>query len=167
MADEQFVIFRLGDQEYGLPIHAVDEIARPPDHITRLPKSPAFIDGVMNLRGIVVPIVDLRRRFDLAAKEPGKEPGRAQRILVLAIAGGKTGFMVDGVSEVMKIPAGAIGAAPELSPEQMRLIGRVANLDAQNRMILLLDPAQLLDQMEADALGKLGRADLEPASKAS
>jgi purine-binding chemotaxis protein CheW len=167
MADEQFIIFRLGDQEYGLPIAAVDEIARPPEQITRMPKAPAFVDGVMNLRGIVVPIVDLRRRFDLAGKEPGKEPGRAQRILVLAIAGGKTGFMVDGVSEVMKIPAGAIGAAPELSPEQMRLIGRVANLDAQNRMILLLDPAQLLDQMEADALGKLGRAGLEPASKAS
>ena len=59
MADEQFVIFRLGNQEYGLPIGAVDEIARPPDHITRLPKAPAFIDGVINLRGIVVPIVDL------------------------------------------------------------------------------------------------------------
>ena len=66
MADEQFVIFRLGDQEYGLPIAAVDEIARPPDHISRLPKAPAFIDGVMNLRGSVVPIVDLRRRFELA-----------------------------------------------------------------------------------------------------
>jgi purine-binding chemotaxis protein CheW len=63
MADEQFVIFRLGNQEYGLPIGAVDQIARPPDHITRLPKAPAFIDGVINLRGLVVPIVDLRRRF--------------------------------------------------------------------------------------------------------
>ena len=93
MADEQFVIFRLGDQEYGLPIAAVDEIARPPDQISRLPKAPAFIDGVMNLRGIVVPIVDLRRRFDLASKEPGS----ARRILVLAVGGGKTGFMVDGV----------------------------------------------------------------------
>ena len=64
MADEQFIIFRLGDQEYGLPIAAVDEIARPPEQITRLPKAPAFIDGVMNLRGSVVPIVDLRRRFE-------------------------------------------------------------------------------------------------------
>jgi len=163
MADEQFIIFRLGDQEYGLPIGAVDEIARPPEQITRMPKAPAFVDGVMNLRGIVVPIVDLRRRFELAAKEPG----RAQRILVLAMAGGKTGFMVDGVSEVMKVPATAIRAAPELSPEQMRLIGRVANLDAQNRMILLLDPAQLLDQVEVEVLGKLDRIELEPASKSS
>ena len=100
MADEQFIIFRLGHQEYGLPIAAVDEIARPPDHITRLPKAPAFIDGVMNLRGSVVPIVDLRRRFELTSTEPES----AQRILVLAVGGGRTGFMVDGVSEVMKVP---------------------------------------------------------------
>ena len=139
MADEQFVIFRLGDQEYGLPIGAVEEIARPPDHITRLPKAPAFIDGVINLRGAVVPIVDLRRRFELASKEPGG----TQRILVLAVGGGKTGFMVDSVSEVLKVPADAIRPAPEVSPEQMRLIGRVANLEAQGRMILLVDPAQL------------------------
>ena len=81
MADEQFIVFRLGDQEYGLPIAAVDEIARPPEHITRLPKAPAFIDGVMNLRGTVVPIVDLRRRFELASTEPAG----SRRILVVAV----------------------------------------------------------------------------------
>jgi purine-binding chemotaxis protein CheW len=163
MADEQFIIFRLGDQEYGLPVGAVDEIARLPDQMTRLPRAPAFIEGVINLRGHVVPIVDLRRRFELT----GKEPGSARRILIVAIGGGKTGFMVDGVSEVMKLPAGAIRPAPELSPEQMRLIGRVANLEAQGRMILLVDPTQLLDQVEADVLAKLDRAALEPASQGS
>src|SRR4029078_11852558 len=61
MNEEQFIIFRLGDQEYGLPIAAVDEVARPPEQITRLPKAPKFIDGVINLRGSVVPVVDLRR----------------------------------------------------------------------------------------------------------
>ncbi len=65
MADEQFIIFRLGDQDYGLPIAAVDEIARPPERIARLPKAPAFVDGVMNLRGAAVPIIDLRRRFEI------------------------------------------------------------------------------------------------------
>jgi purine-binding chemotaxis protein CheW len=153
--EEQFVIFRLGDQEYGLPIMAVDEIARPPDRVTRLPKTPAFIDGVMNLRGVVVPIVDLRRRFELAANETGD----ARRILVLALGGGKTGFMVDGVSEVMKVPAGAIGPAPDLSPDQMRMIDRVANLDEQGRMILLIDAAQLLDRVEADMLAKFDRTE--------
>src|SRR4029078_11095337 len=69
MAYEQFIIFRLGNQDYGIPIAAVSEIARPPEHVTRFPKAPAFIDGVMNLRGGVVPILDLRRRFDLIAME--------------------------------------------------------------------------------------------------
>jgi purine-binding chemotaxis protein CheW len=163
MADEQFVIFRLGDQEFGLPVVAVDEIARPPQHLTPLPKAPAFIDGVMNLRGNVVPIVDLRRRFGLAAREPGS----AQRVLVLAIGGGKTGFLVDGVSEVMKVASGAIAPAPQLSAEQMRLIGRVVNLEAQGRMILLIDAPQLLDRVEADVLAKFDLSRLEPASTAS
>ena len=140
----------------------MDEIARPPDQITRLPKAPAFIDGVINLRGNVVPIVDLRRRFELASKELG----RARRILILSVGGGKTGFMVDSVSEVMKLPDATIRPAPELSPEQMRLIGRVANLEAQGRMILLVDPTQLLDQVEADVLAKFDRAALEQESQA-
>jgi purine-binding chemotaxis protein CheW len=163
MAEEQFVIFQLGEQEYGIPIAAVDEIARPPARLARVPRVPSFVDGVMNLRGVVVPIVDLRRRFDLAAKEAAA----SQRILVLALGGGKTGFMVDGVSEVMKIAESAIRPAPELSSEQMRLIGRVANLDAQSRMILLVDPAQLLDQIEADVLARFDRSDPERGSKAS
>jgi purine-binding chemotaxis protein CheW len=163
-ADEQLIIFRLGDQEYGLPIAAVQEIARPPETITKLPKAPAFIDGVMNLRGSVVPIVDLRRRFDLTSS---REPGSAQRILVLAVGSGKAGFMVDGVSEVMKVPGGAIRPAPEVSSEQVRLIGRVVNLEAEGRLILLVDPAQLLDQVEAEVLSRVDRTPLEKASKAS
>ena len=163
MAEEQFIIFRLGGQEYGMPIAAVEEIARPPERITRLPKAPSFIDGMMNLRGIVVPIVDLRRRFDVASKEPGI----AERVLVLAIGGGKTGFLVDSVSEVLKVPTNAIRPAPELSAEQMRLIGRIANFDAESRMILLVDPAQLLDQVEADMLNKFDRSSSQPAPKAS
>jgi purine-binding chemotaxis protein CheW len=163
MTDEQFVIFRLGDQEYGLPIAAVEEVARRPDNITRIPKTPAFVDGLMNLRGSVVPIVDLRRRFELAARKPGG----AQRIIVLAVGDGKAGFIVDSISEVMKLPRGAIGSAPEVSQEQMRLIGRVANLDEQRRLILLINPAQLLDQTEAKALSKLDRITGEKAPKAS
>jgi purine-binding chemotaxis protein CheW len=108
----------------------------------------------------VVPVVDLRRRFEVTSQEPVS----TQRILVLAVGGGKTGFMVDSVSEVMKVPAQAIRPAPEVSPEQMRLIGRVANLDAQGRMILLIDPAQLLDQVEADTLAKFDRVDPEAST---
>jgi purine-binding chemotaxis protein CheW len=157
MADEQFIIFRLGNQDYGIPIAAVSEIARPPEHITRLPKSPAFIDGVMNLRGSVVPIVDLRRRFDLN----GTEQSGSRRILMLAIGGVIAGFLVDSVSKIMKVPVDAICPAPELSPEQMRLISRLANLEANGGLILLVDPAQLLNQVEADLLAKFTLSKLD------
>jgi purine-binding chemotaxis protein CheW len=157
MADEQFIIFRLGNQDYGIPIAAVSEIARPPEHITRLPKSPAFIDGVMNLRGSVVPIVDLRRRFDLT----GTEQLGSRRILILAIGGVTAGFLVDSVSRIMKAPIDAICPAPELSPDQMRLISRLVNLPASGQLILLVDPAQLLDQVEADLLAKFADAKLD------
>ena len=157
MADEQFIIFRLGNQDYGIPIAAVSEIARPPEHITRLPKSPAFIDGVMNLRGSVVPIVDLRRRFDLNATE---QLG-SRRILMLAIGGVTAGFLVDSVSRIMKVPIDAIRPAPELSPEQMRLISRLINLEASGQLILLVDPAQLLDQVEADLLAKFAHSKID------
>ena len=77
------------------------------------------------------------------------------------------GFMVDSVSEVMKVQIDAIQPAPELSPEQMRLISRVINLEAKGRMILLVDPAQLLDQVEADVLAKFRPSELDVPVKAS
>jgi len=138
-------------------------VTRPPQRITKLPKAPDFLDGVVNLRGHVVPVVDLRRRFQVSSMEP--KP--AQRILVLAIGAGKTGFMVDGVSEVLKVPVDAISAAPEVSSTQTQLIDRVANLDQQGRMILLIDPARLLDRVEADVLAQFNRSNPDPALKAS
>jgi purine-binding chemotaxis protein CheW len=162
MAHEQFIIFRLGKQDYGIPIAAVAEIARPPEGITRLPKAPDFIDGVMNLRGSVVPIINLRRRFDLGATENAS----SQRILILAVGGVTAGFLVDGVSEIMKAQIDAIQPAPEVSQEQMRLISRVINLEADGRLILLVDPTQLLDKIEADVLAKFERSVLDPPATA-
>lgn len=157
MADEQFIVFRLGGQDYALPIAAVSEIARTPEQITRVPKAPSFIDGVINLRGGVVPIIDLRRRFDVVAAGDRA----SQRILVLGIGGARAGFLVDSVAEVLKVPAEAIQAAPEMSPDQMRLISRVINLESKGRMILLVDSAQLLDQVESDVLSKFESEQLD------
>ena len=81
--ERQFLVFRLGDDEFGLPIEAVDEVARVPDQITRLPRTPKFLEGVVNLRGEVLPVVDQRRRFDMpalderAAAPPGRRQDRA------------------------------------------------------------------------------------------
>ena len=117
----------------------------------------------MNRRGSVVPIVDLRRRFDLGVTEPAG----TRRILMLETGGGIAGFLVDSVSEILKVTADAICPAPDLSPEQMRLISRVINLEASARLILLVDPAQLLDQVEADMLAKLSQSELDAPATAS
>lgn len=147
--EEQFVAFRLMGEEYGVPIEAVQEIVRVPDELTKVPKTPDFIEGVVNLRGVVLPVVDQRRRFGL----PSMERNDRQRIMVYTIRGVRTGFIVDSVSEVMRIPASVIGPSPSLSDEQQRLIRRVANIEKQKRMILLLDVDQLLDVKELAAVG--------------
>lgn len=149
--EEQFVIFRLAGEEYGVQIATVQEIVRVPPDLTRVPKAASFMEGVVNLRGTVLPVVDQRRRFALQEAERNDR----QRIMVLTIGGVRTGFIVDQVSEVLKIPHVAIGPAPKLSNEQARLIRRVANLEAQKRMILLLDPVNLLDAGELETVQTL------------
>jgi purine-binding chemotaxis protein CheW len=146
--EEQFVIFRLANEEYGAPIASVQEIVRVPEEMTRLPKAPAFIKGVVNLRGAILPVIDQRTRFDLDDIERNDR----QRIMVFMIGGIRTGFIVDSVSEVLKIAGSAIGPTPALSDEQARLISRVANLEAKKRMILLIDVDHLLESHELGAV---------------
>jgi purine-binding chemotaxis protein CheW len=146
--EEQFVVFRLAREEYGAPIETVQEIVRVPEELTRVPKAPSFIKGVVNLRGSVLPVVDQRTRFDLDDIDRNDR----QRIMVFMIAGVRTGFIVDSVSEVLKIPRSAIGPTPALSAEQARLISRVANLEKQQRMILLIDVDHLLEATEIGAV---------------
>ena len=151
--EQQFVVFRLMNEEYGVPISSVQEIVRVPEALTRVPKTPDFVEGVVNLRGVVLPVVDQRRRFGL----PSMERNDRQRIMVYTIRGVRTGFIVDQVLEVMRIPASVIGPSPTLSQEQQRLIRRVANIEKQKRMILLLDIDQLLDTKELNAVGKAAK----------
>jgi purine-binding chemotaxis protein CheW len=146
--EEQFVVFRLADEEYGASIDSVQEIVRVPDTLTRLPKAPNFIKGVVNLRGAVLPVVDQRTRFDLDDMERNDR----QRIMVFMIDGVRTGFIVDSVSEVLKIPRNAIGPTPVLSEQQAHIISRVANLEKQKRMILLIDTDHLLEKHEITTL---------------
>ncbi|WP_158045324.1 chemotaxis protein CheW [Skermanella pratensis] len=149
---ESFVIFRLGNAEYGLPSSCVEQVAGVPDQLTPVPKAPDFIEGVINHRGSVLPVIDQRRRFALSAAVPA----RSRRIVVATMGAARAGILVDAVTGVLKVPAGAIEPAPDLSAEQMALISRVANMGG--RMILLLDPGHLLDRHEADQLSTLGGA---------
>lgn len=148
---EQFLVFRLGEQDFGLPIAAVTEVTMLPDKLTRLPRAPAFVEGVMNLRGQVIPIVDQRRRFlgDAAS-------GKRRRVVVVSLGDVQAGFVVDMVSEVLRVPASALRAAPELGSEGTRVFDRVANLDGGG-MILIVEPRELLDRAERDMLAAMAR----------
>jgi purine-binding chemotaxis protein CheW len=146
--DEQVVIFRLGAEEFGVSITAVQEIIRVPEELVRVPKAPAFVEGVVNLRGSVLPVIDQRRHLGL----PGSERNDRQRIMVYTLGDMRVGFIVDSVSEVLKIPKNVIEPAPRLSGEQERIIGRVANLQVQKRLVMLIDPVALLSRTQLSEL---------------
>lgn len=148
---ERFVIFRLGTEEYGLPLAAVDEVVRLPEMLTRVPNAPAFIEGVLNLRGKVTPIIDQRRRF---ASDPQGDNG-APRIIVTTVDDRQAGFIVDAVSEILPVRAEQIEPTPAMTADAGRLFTRVATLDGGARLILLVEPRELLDRAERDLLVSL------------
>ncbi len=158
----RFVVFRLGDEEFALPISAVDEVARVPDTITRVPKTPKFLEGVINLRGEVLPVVDQRRRFEM----PKFSGGAARRLIVVHTERHRAGLIVDSVSEVLRWPENRIEPPPNLAHEASGLIDGVINVPATGRMILLLDPSELLTRAETGALDKLDLDDMDPADPA-
>jgi purine-binding chemotaxis protein CheW len=157
-ATEQFLIFRLGEEEYGLPIQAVDEVARRPDALVRLPRAPAFVEGVMNLRGRVIPVISQRKRF--AVTDDG---ARSRRVVVVTVDGLQAGFAVDDVSEVVRVPAADLLAAPDIEAPGGMVFDRVLTRP-DGRMILLISPRALLDQAERDLLASI--ATDEPAAVA-
>jgi purine-binding chemotaxis protein CheW len=160
--DMQVVIFRLGAEEFGVPIMSVQEIVRVPEALTRVPRTPAFVEGVINLRGTVLPVIDQRSRLGL----PPIERNDRQRIMVYLLGGMRTGFIVDSVAEVLRIPRAHIVPAPAMSDEQSRLISRVANLEGAKRLVLLIEPAHLLQGGEMQAIEHIG-APLPALSKAA
>jgi purine-binding chemotaxis protein CheW len=100
--------FRVGDEEYAIDLRRLREILQPLP-ITRVPRAPEFIEGVMNLRGEVIPVIDVRKRLGLVPR-----PGGRSKVLVVNIAGRALGMIVDAVSEVVRIPRSAIGPPPPL-----------------------------------------------------
>jgi purine-binding chemotaxis protein CheW len=154
--EQIFLVFRLGEDEFGLPIEAVDEVGEVPAKITRLPKTPKFLEGVVNLRGDVLPVIDQRRRFDMAAAE---RPER-RRLVVVRTERHRAGLIVDGVSDVLRVANGSVEASPDLTEQIARLVRGVINLEAARRLVLVLDPAELLtpaEQERLDAFQKIAR----------
>jgi len=129
----QLVVFNVGKELYGMGIESVHEIVKVPD-ITEVPDTPAFLEGVINLRGKIVPVVDLRKRLRLI----GKERTKSSRVLITENDGRLVGLLVDAVSEVLKIPPDTVEAPPEMiSSIGVEYITGVAKIGEQ--LIILLD----------------------------
>jgi len=146
----QLVSFRLAQEEYGIEITKVQEIILMGE-ITRVPQTPPYIKGLINLRSTVIPIVDLRLRFGLAQEDPTDET----RIMVVNVAGKTIGIIVDAVSEVLRISHDQISPPPSTIAGLGRdyLTGLVKLGD---RLLILLDIDRILGQEEAAAAASLG-----------
>jgi purine-binding chemotaxis protein CheW len=143
-----FLVFRLGDDEFGLPIDTVVEVAQVPEQITRVPKTPKFLEGVVNLRGEVLPVIDQRRRFDM----PKLDSTEGRRLVVIKTERHRAGLIVDSVSDVLRTHDDSIEPPPELTDIVSRLVRGVINLEKAGRIVLLLDPTELLTRAEQGLL---------------
>jgi purine-binding chemotaxis protein CheW len=155
----QLVTFQVGAEEFGLDIRSIAEVIRPLK-ITSLPRMPEFVEGVINLRGAIIPIVDLRKRFGLTGL-PGNP--RKMRMLITrgamrgTRAGDLLGLVVDAVREVVHIPRQQVARAPEAATgRQTDFIAGMGKLG--DRLIILIDITRVLNQQERAALAEAGDA---------
>ncbi|QEM69075.1 purine-binding chemotaxis protein CheW [Geobacter sp. FeAm09] len=139
----QLVSFELGGEEYGVDVLAVREIIRMPG-ITKMPNTPDYVDGIINLRGTVVPIISLRRRFGLDERENDRQ----SRILVMEAGGSLTGFVVDAVAEVIRISSSDIQPPPAITQGNLAQECITGVLNRTERLLIVLDLNRLFSDEE-------------------
>lgn len=144
----QLVIFRLAKEEYGLPITKVQEINRLVP-ITKLPQTPSFMEGIINLRGRIIPVVDLRKRFQVNADDYNDDT----RIIIVEVSGQTVGIIVDAVNEVVRLNSDSIEPPPPAFVLDARYIQGVGKLDG--RLLILLDIDSILTAQEEIALRQM------------
>ena len=152
LSEVQLVTFMLGAEEYGIPISQIQEIDRLAK-ITKVPKAAKFIEGITNLRGEVIPVLDTRKRFDLEVKPSDDRT----RIIIVDLGGVKTGLVVDSVREVLNLAKKDIAPPPEAigSGIDQQFISGIGKVDAGKRMIVLLDVEKILSQQEQAHLSEV------------
>ncbi len=138
----QLVSFKLGEEEFGIDILKVQEIIKM-HQLTQMPNSPSFVDGVIDLRGRIIPVVNLRSRLNL----PRKENDSHTRIVVVELKSKTVGFIVDEVNEVLRIPVDITEPPPEimggLDSEFITSVGKL-----EDRLLILLDLEKILTEQE-------------------
>lgn len=150
----QLVTFRLRDEEFGVDISQVREIVRMMD-ITHIPEAPGFIEGVINLRGQVIAVIDLAKQFGLIPKE---KPEKTDRIVVVEVGEQTVGMIVDEVPEVLRIAKEDIEPTPEIiqtevKEDYIKGVGKIGD-----RLLILLDLNKVLAPHEVEELGKIATA---------
>ncbi|HVO40845.1 MAG TPA: chemotaxis protein CheW [Spirochaetia bacterium] len=147
----QFISFSVGDEEYGLELLRVKEVIRVRE-ITWLPKAPSFVKGIINLRGDVIPIIDLRDKFGLEAKEATAHT----RVIVVEVEGKLMGMVVDSASQVVRIPADQIDPPPVFGAVSQEFITGVGKID--DKLIVILNSDAILTTEERAQLGSVHEA---------
>lgn len=162
--DEQLIVFELASECYGVEISAVNTIIRMQE-ITEIPRSPEFVEGVINLRGSIIPVIDLRKRFAL----PATEPTKASRIVVVESCGLLIGVVVDAVTETLRLPNESIEPpSPIVTSVDSEYVRGVGKLDG--RLVILLGLDKVLSGKEMTAVSKstakaAGKAEKEAAAE--
>ncbi|MEW6531170.1 MAG: chemotaxis protein CheW [Thermodesulfobacteriota bacterium] len=152
----QMISFSIGSEQFGVSILAVQEIIMMSD-ITPIPNAPEFVEGVINLRGNIIPVLDLRKRLKIRGRPFVDAPKATTRILVVEIDENVTGFIVDGVSRVLTLPASKIMPPPDIlvAGIQSQYISGVVHLD--ERIMVVLDFRRILTMDERDRLEQVAR----------
>ena len=150
MAENQYVVFKLNKEEFGIDIMNVKEII-PYEESTQIPNSPDFMEGVINYRGNVIPIINLNKRFKLASKETTGDT----RIIVISLKGKEIGFIVDEASQTLRLEEDQIDPTPDIiSDIDRRYIVGVGKID-KSRLLILLDLEKVLTDREIEEINTL------------
>ncbi len=161
LMDKQIVTFTIDTEEYGLEILKVQEVVRLP-HITRLPRAPVFIKGVINLRGNIIPIIDLREKFGLKSEEYTE----TTRVIIVEVVDKRLGMVVDNVSQVVRVPASSIAPPPPMiSGEANQYLAGVVRLD--ERLIIMLNVENILSHDEVIQLEQTHLDQMKDTSEGS
>jgi purine-binding chemotaxis protein CheW len=156
--DLHLVGFKIGKETFGVPIGLVHEIVRVPE-ITAVPDAPDYIEGVINLRGKIVSIIDLRKRF--GEKEINRN--KKNRILVAEVEGKLVGLVVDAASEVLKMPAADIEDPPNVFEEgELNYVTGVGKL--KDRLIILIELTKILQKGELRRVGEVAASQVRAAA---
>ena len=142
----QLVIFKLGEEAFGVEIALVESIIKMLP-VTRLPQAPEFVEGVINLRGKILPVIDLRKRLAISLSESTRE----SRMVVVALGGATVAMVVDQVNEVLRVNDDIVEAPPSISQSvDSRFITGIAKIG--DELVILLDLSKVLDMSETAQL---------------